>query len=243
MVMGLSIIFIGYGISVTIIRIVNLTLLKIYSYMKNKNGNCIGFIVRFIAYSLLPMVLGVLLIIKLSLEIWWYDAMFFVLALQDNFLIVAFVVLIFALFILIFVFVTKKLATKHGYIDLEGQGFFIVLGIHLIIISFCIGMTIYRIRNINYFINNGINITARIQEIIKKNNKEIYFSYVYELEDKIYSGDARVYKKEEFPFYMIGENVYILVDPANFRNSLFVHISQGTINEWGTSIRAVLADG
>ena len=61
---GLAILTIGYGIFTTVIRIVKPTMLKKYIYMQKKYGNRIGFIIHFVAYSLLPMLFGVLLIIK-----------------------------------------------------------------------------------------------------------------------------------------------------------------------------------
>jgi hypothetical protein len=152
--------------------------------------------------------------------------MFFELALQDRFLIMAFVTLLFSVFILIFVFVKKRLPTGRGYLDLGEKGFLITLGIHFVILLFCIGMTIYRSRSIIHFTNNGISITASIQKIIKKNNKELHFSYTYEMEGKMYFGDTKVFRKKEFSFYIIGKKIYILVDPEDYKKSLFVRISR-----------------
>lgn len=86
-------------------------------------------------------------------------------------------------------------------------------------------MTIYRSRSIIHFTNNGISVTASIQKIIKK-NEELHFSYTYEMEGKMYFGDTKVFRKKEFSFYIIGKKIYILVDPEDYKKSLFVRISR-----------------
>jgi hypothetical protein len=65
--LGLTILTIGYGIFTIVIRVVKPTLLKKYNFMQKKYGNRMGFIIHFIAYSLLPILFGVLLIIKQAL--------------------------------------------------------------------------------------------------------------------------------------------------------------------------------
>ena len=65
----LAILFFGYGVFTIIMRIVKPESLKKYFYMKNKYGNFFGFILHFTAYSLLPIILGLLLIIKYLLGI------------------------------------------------------------------------------------------------------------------------------------------------------------------------------
>jgi hypothetical protein len=152
--------------------------------------------------------------------------MFFVLAKQDVYFLPAVVTLIIILLFLTFSLITKILPSKSGYIELGKMGMGILSGIYLAIILFCLVLTICRVRSINYFINNGINVTASIQKITKKNHKKIYFSYIYDIEDKNYSGDARVNKKEDFPYLITGKNIYILVDPENFDKSLFVRIQK-----------------
>ena len=157
--------------------------------------------------------------------------MFFALAKQDIYFIPASVTLIVALFFLIIIIITRELPTKTGYLDLgNGKRLFIAISIHLTVIIFCLAVTILRTKNINYFVNKGISTTASIQELTKKNYKKIHFSYIYELEGKVYFGDARVYKKEEFANYIKGAKIIIFVDPNNFEKSLFVRMSKESTN-------------
>jgi hypothetical protein len=107
--------------------------------------------------------------------------MFFVLAQKDLLLIAAFSTLCVIIFMIIFISITKILPTKTGYLELEKRGVIITLGIHIAIIICCLVIIIYRYTSINYFLNNGINIIAYIQEVDKRPRK-LHFTYVYEID-------------------------------------------------------------
>ena len=151
--------------------------------------------------------------------------MFFVLAKQDIILVTAFVVSIFTLFIIVFVIVTKTLPTKHSFIDLDGKGFFIAIGIHLVIILFCFAVTIQRVIRIDHFIHNGISTKAFVQKIDKA-SKKLKIFYQYEIKEKVYFGTFAVYVKNEFDNFAIGTKLLIFVDPKSFDKSLFIGLAE-----------------
>jgi|TergutMp193P3_1026864.scaffolds.fasta_scaffold00083_27 hypothetical protein len=149
--------------------------------------------------------------------------MFFELALNDIFLIWSIVVLFVSLFYMIFVFKTKMFPSKQRMIDLNEKGVLIITGLFLIIFILSISFIIIRVKKIDYFIRYGIHATAYIQEVKIEKKRELRFSYTYNLQDEMYSGNAKIYNKNIISEYKEGTEILILIDPKKPYNSLFVH--------------------
>jgi len=149
--------------------------------------------------------------------------MFSELASRDYILIFFAVSIPVFLFLLIFIRKEKILPTRVGLYELSKEGVFITTIIFLSIIAFCISIFVYRINNINYFIKNGIQTVANIQEVERK-KKKVIFSYSYQYKENIYFGKTSTKKRKEFYLFIPKTEILVIVNPKDPNNSLFYKI-------------------
>jgi hypothetical protein len=124
---------------------------------------------------------------------------------------------------MIVVIITKKLPTGPGALDLREKGMRIAVSLHLLIILFFMVVLIYRVCGITKFINNGIRSIGKIQEVEIK-SETLQFNYSYRIGGDIFFGNTSIYNKAEFQNYTEGTEIFILVDPNDYRHSLFTKI-------------------